>query len=420
MARENLTRSKSPQEKKRTSNLKNTKSPSDKITDGSSLVVVESPTKARTLARFLDSSYKVMASGGHIIDLPRKEFGVNIAADFKPNYKLLPGKYKIAKALASAAAQVRNIYLATDPDREGEAIAWHISRHIRRHDKNGVLRVQFHEITRKAVLEAVANPGKIDMRKVDAQQARRIMDRLVGYQVSPLLWKTVTGGLSAGRVQSVALRLICEREEEIEAFVQQEYWTIDGIFTGEGIKTFMARLYRLDGRKVEIPDQTTALAVTDRIKNTNYKVLDIQKTRKKRNPFPPYITSTLQQDAGRRLGYPAKRIMAIAQRLYEGLELGEKGQIGLITYMRTDSTRVSAEAVKSLRSWIEREYGVDYLSQRARVFANKKGAVQDAHEAIRPTDIFLTPDSIKSFPLTFFSSPMLRATGTIVEPGWPS
>ncbi len=364
---------------------------------GSSLVIVESPTKAKTLSRYLGASYTVMASGGHIIDLPPKRLGVNIEKNFKPEYKLLPGKRKIAKSLTAAAEQAKNIYLATDPDREGEAIAWHISRHIARVSNDGVYRVQFHEITRKAVEEAVANPGMIDMCKVDAQQARRVMDRIVGYQVSPLLWKTVAGGLSAGRVQSVALRLICERQEEIDAFVKEEYWTIDGLFSGEKVEPFKARLYKLDGGKVKIPDEKFAKETASRIQSADYHVIDIRKTRKKRNPFPPYITSTMQQDAGRRLGFPAKRIMSIAQRLYEGLEIGERGQTGLITYMRTDSTRVSSEAITAARDWIASKYGVEFVSSKPRIFKNKKGAVQDAHEAIRPTDVNLTPELVKSY-----------------------
>ncbi len=362
-----------------------------------SLVIVESPTKARTLNRYLGGGYTVMASGGHIIDLPPKKFGVDIEADFKLEYKLLPGKARIAKSLAAAASRADKVILATDPDREGEAIAWHISRYINRNVNDGVLRVQFHEITRKAVEEAIDNPGVIDMHKVDAQQARRVMDRIVGYQVSPLLWKTIAGGLSAGRVQSVALRLICERETEIDAFKKEEYWTIDGLFSGENVDDFKARLNKLDGKKAKIPDRKSADDISSRIRAAKYHVIDIRKSRRKRTPFPPYITSTMQQDAGRRLGYPAKRIMSIAQRLYEGLEIGDQGQTGLITYMRTDSTRVSNEAVTTVRDWIASKYGSEFVSSSPRIFKNKKGAVQDAHEAIRPTDVTLTPESVKPY-----------------------
>ncbi|NQT35429.1 type I DNA topoisomerase [bacterium] len=363
----------------------------------SALVIVESPTKARTLNRYLGKEYNVLASGGHIIDLPPKDLGVNIEQDFKPEYKLLPGKARIAKMLIEAARNAKKVFLATDPDREGEAIAWHIKRHISRVVDDGVMRIQFHEITKKAVNAAFENAGDIDMRKVDAQQARRIMDRLVGYQVSPVLWKTITGGLSAGRVQSVALRMICERESAIEAFKPVEYWTIDGMFSGSKVESFKAGLSKLDRKKVEIPDKETSDRIIDRLKPASYHVLDIQKTRKKRSPYPPYITSTMQQDAGRRLGFTVKQTMAIAQRLYEGIELGAKGQTGLITYMRTDSTRVSADAIADLRDWIAGEYGADFVSRKPRFFKNKKGAVQDAHEAIRPTDIKLTPKAIKAY-----------------------
>lgn len=362
-----------------------------------SLVIVESPTKARTLSRYLGKSYEVMASGGHIIDLPSKRFGVEIENNFKPEYELLHGKDKIARALANAAGNAKMVYIATDPDREGEAIAWHISRYIARKVNNGIRRVQFHEITRRAVEDSLRNPGDIDMRKVDAQQARRVMDRLVGYKVSPILWKTVARGLSAGRVQSVALRLICERETEIEAFIPEEYWTIDGMFSGENVDPFSARLYKLDGKKVRIPNEKNTKEITDRLRSASYRILDINKSRKKRQPYAPYITSTLQQDTGRRLGFTVKRTMFIAQKLYEGVELGEKGLTGLITYMRTDSTRVSSEAVTAVRDWIASRYSPEFLSSRPRVYKNKKGAVQDAHEAIRPTDVRFTPDEVKPF-----------------------
>jgi DNA topoisomerase-1 len=359
---------------------------------GKNLVIVESPTKARTLNRYLGAGFTVLASGGHIIDLPPKKFGVNIAAGFKPQFEMLPSRKKIAGQLISAAEKASAIYLATDPDREGEAIAWHIKSVIARRTKNGIYRVQFHEITKTAVTAAMKNPGEIDPRKVDAQLARRIMDRLVGYQVSPILWKTVTGGLSAGRVQSVALRIICEREAAIAAFVKEEYWTIDGSFSGEKVNRFNARLSKLDGEKAAIPNEDTAKSISQRLEKSRYRVLDITTTRKRRQPYPPYITSTLQQDGGRRLGYPVKRTMALAQQLYEGVELGERGLTGLITYMRTDSTRVANEAVVAVRDWIASEYGHEFVADRPRVFKNKKGPVQDAHEAIRPTDVRITPE----------------------------
>ncbi|MCF7811718.1 type I DNA topoisomerase [bacterium] len=360
------------------------------------LVIVESPTKARTLTRYLGKGYRVLASGGHIIDLPPKKFGVDIDKNFKPEYELLRGRKKIADTLAIAARESSSVYLATDPDREGEAIAWHISRYIAPSFKGKILRVQFHEITKKAILESLKVPGDIDKNKVDAQQARRVMDRIVGYKVSPLLWKTVARGLSAGRVQSVALRLICEREAEIDVFVPIEYWTIDGNFKGENIEPFIARLTKLDGNKIEIPSKKEVDQIVKRLKATSYSVIDIKKTQKKRSPYPPYITSTLQQDAGRRLGFTVKRTMSIAQQLYEGVELGSKGQTGLITYMRTDSIRVSNEAITSARDWVASNLTPEHLTATPRVFKNKKGKSQDAHEAIRPTDVSLTPEKVKN------------------------
>jgi len=389
-----------------------------KVSSGSAsaLIIVESPTKARTLGKYLNSfknsssassidsqgidlpqSFNIIASGGHVRDLPKREIGINIEKGFKPKYVTLPDKTRIVNELKKATASAQAIYIATDPDREGEAIAWHISNLITTKTDKNIWRITFHEITKRAVQEALKSPSVIDQQKVDAQQARRIMDRLVGYQVSPLLWKTVTGGLSAGRVQSVALRLICEREAEILAFIKEEYWTIDGEFKGEKVDPFLARLHKLDSKKVKIPDETESNRISKRLETASYRITDIQRSRKKRNPAPPYITSTMQQDAGRRLGLSVKRTMGIAQKLYEGVELGSKGSVGLITYMRTDSTRVAAEANTELRDWIATEYGPDFLCKKPRIFRNKKGAVQDAHEAIRPTDIKNTPKAIKSF-----------------------
>lgn len=382
----------------------------------STLIIVESPTKARTLGKYLKSikeisplltggnqetkksiSFQVLASGGHIVDLPSKKFGVDIDDGFKPDYEILPGKKKIANEIKRAASNAIAVLIATDPDREGEAIAWHISNLITGNNNSKVWRIQFNEITSNAVREALKSPGNIDKNKVDAQQARRILDRLVGYKVSPLLWKTVTGGLSAGRVQSVALRLICEREAEICDFVKVEYWTHDGMFKGADIDIFKARLHKLDGKKVEVPNGDEAARISGRLKKASYKCSDIKRTQRKRNPYPPYITSTLQQDAGRRFGMPVKMTMGIAQKLYEGIEISDKGSIGLITYMRTDSTRIAKEAIDSVREWIVGAYGADHLSSSLRIFKNKKGAVQDAHEAIRPTDVSLTPDILKPY-----------------------
>ncbi len=367
------------------------------IQAGRSLIIVESPTKARTLSKFLGAHFIVKASGGHVRDLPQKELGVDLTRNFEPVYIPLPSKKKIIDELAALAHKCKEVILATDPDREGEAIAWHIGHILKLKSLKDVQRVQFHEITKSAVQAALATPGRIDMSKVDAQQARRIMDRLVGYQVSPLLWKTVTGGLSAGRVQSVALRLLCEREAEINAFKAVEYWTIDGKFKGENVDPFLARLVKIAGKKIELPDAKVTENSVARLKVLTYRVADIKKTRKKRSPYPPYITSTLQQDASRRLGFPVKRSMAVAQKLYEGIELGPKGFVGLITYMRTDSLRVSTESVEAARGFIASEYGPDFVSPSPRYYKNKKSTVQDAHEAIRPTDVRLTPESIKAF-----------------------
>ncbi len=377
------------------------------------LLIVESPTKAKTLGKYLSSfkgpfpagivvspkglQFKIKASTGHVIDLPAKELGVDIDDNFRPDYVLLPGKAKIVAELKKAASTAAVVFIATDPDREGEAIAWHINSLFTPGVRRYVFRVSFNEITKKAVQEALASPGAIDQKKVDAQQARRILDRLVGYQVSPLLWKTVAGGLSAGRVQSVALRLICERQAEIDAFVSEEYWTIDGVFQAAKLEPLSARLHKLDGEAVKIPDEENARSIEDRLRVASYSVLDIAKSHKKRNPQAPYITSTLQQDASRRLGFTVKRSTAIAQKLYEGVELGAKGLVGLITYMRTDSTRIADEAHSAVRGLITEQFGVEYLEPSVRIYKNKKASVQDAHEAIRPTDVTLTPDIVRPF-----------------------
>lgn len=380
-----------------------------------SLIIVESPTKARTLSKYLkvievtneqssgsgngsQNSFIVVASGGHIRDLPRKRIGVDIDGGFIPEYELLPDKKKIAGDLKRAAKEAKNIYLATDPDREGEAIAWHISHVIGNKRSQKIWRVAFNEITKNAVRDALQNPGEIDMHKVDAQQARRVVDRLVGYQVSPLLWKTVTRGLSAGRVQSVALRMVCEREVEINQFIPEEYWSIEAIFSEQNIEPFKAKLHKLDKKRAEIPDEETSSQIVERIKTGNYKVDEIKKSRKKKNPVPPYTTSTLQQDSGRRLGIAVKRTMGIAQKLYEGVELGDKGSVGLITYMRTDSIRIADEANQNLRNWIAGEFGTEYVADNVRRFKNKKASkIQDAHEAIRPTDVKNTPKAVAKY-----------------------
>jgi len=377
------------------------------------LIIVESPTKAKTLGKYiksgkleigdngdesgLPSTFLIIASGGHIIDLPKKKIGVNIEENFEPDYELLPGKSKIAKELKTAAVKAKFIYIATDPDREGEAIAWHLKNLIEGQGTAKIHRIAFHEITKSAVINALKSPGSIDMPKVDAQQARRVLDRLVGYQVSPLLWKTVTRGLSAGRVQSVALRLICEREVAIDDFVSEEYWSIDGEFKGEKVTKLTAALSKYDNKKIEISTQDQSDSIVKHLNSESYSITDIKRTSKKKNPSPPYSTSTLQQDAGRRLGFHVKRTMSIAQKLYEGINLGSLGSVGLITYMRTDSVRIANEAISNLRDWIADMHGTDYVNKTARVFKNKKSNAQDAHEAIRPTDIKLHPNDIRAY-----------------------
>jgi DNA topoisomerase-1 len=351
------------------------------------LVIVESPAKCKTISKYLGKNYSVKATMGHIIDLPGKEFGVEIENDFKPKYTVAKGKNRILKGLKDEAAAADIVYLAPDPDREGEAIAWHVAQYIAKSNSN-VKRVLFNEITKKAVLAAIDNPLEIDMNKVNAQQARRILDRIVGYQVSPILWRTVFRGLSAGRVQSVALRLICEREEEIKKFIKEEYWTIHAQYQHSGMD-FFAKLLNVDGKKAVVPDAAAAHAIVDRVKGKTFDVTSVQRTEKSRKPYAPFITSTLQQDAARKLNYSATKTMIIAQQLYEGLELGDLGSMGLITYMRTDSTRIAQEALVASRTLIESMLGKKYLPDAPRIYAKNKNA-QDAHEAIRPSQI--TPD----------------------------
>ncbi|MBN1760505.1 MAG: type I DNA topoisomerase, partial [Chitinispirillaceae bacterium] len=311
------------------------------------LVIVESPAKCKTISKYLGKDFSIRATMGHIIDLPEKELGVDIEHEFKPKYTTSKGKRRILKALKDEAAKVDDIFLAPDPDREGEAIAWHVAESIKT-PHIPIRRVMFNEITKRAVLAAFDHPRDIDMNKVNAQQARRILDRIVGYQVSPILWRTIFRGLSAGRVQSVALRLICEREELIAAFRKTEYWSILGQLDYQGVR-FSAKLLSIDGKKGDnehplIPDEATAIAIADRVRDKPFSVVDVVRTEKVRKPYPPFITSTLQQEAARKLGFSAAKTMMVAQQLYEGLELGTHGSLGLITYMRTDSTRIAQEA----------------------------------------------------------------------------
>lgn len=360
-----------------------------------SLVIVESPTKAKTISKILGGKYTVTATVGHIIDLPEKKLGVDIENGFKPQYQKLTGKSKVIEQIKKAAEESNRIFIATDPDREGEAIASHIYGLIRTKDKQ-VGRVLFHEITKSAVLQAMEAPGQIDSCKVDAQQARRVLDRLVGYLVSPMLWKTVSKGLSAGRVQSVALRLICEREEEIKLFKSEEYWTIDADLMTSGKELFRARLASLNEKKLKIKDKKEADKHLNALKSADYILRDRGVKKTIRKPKPPFTTSTLQQEAGKYYRFTGKQTMAVAQSLYEGVELGDKGPVGLITYMRTDSVRCAPEAIQRAREQIAEVYGTEYLPKNPTLYATK-GRAQEAHEAIRPTDIKLTPQSLKKF-----------------------
>jgi DNA topoisomerase-1 len=359
------------------------------------LLVVESPTKTKTLKKFLDKEFEVASTGGHIIDLPKSKLGIDIKNDFKPQYVTIEGKKKIVTDLKKLSGKATKIYLAPDPDREGEAIAFHVANSIGT-NKSKVMRVTFNEITKKAVLDGIKNAGKIDIEKVNAQQARRILDRIVGYQISPILWKTITMGLSAGRVQSVALRLICEREEEILNFVTREFWRIDGEFQTSKQEKLTARLIKMDGEKVEPENEASTNAICNDIKKQNFKVSLVKKGSAKRQSPPPFITSSLQQDAFTKLGFNNKKTMLIAQQLYEGIEVGEEGQVGLITYMRTDSFHIASEAKAETAKYITKNFGEQYLPKYAKKYKTKKAA-QEAHEAIRPTSINREPSKIKSY-----------------------
>ena len=356
------------------------------------LIIVESPAKANTIKKFLGGSTKVVASMGHIRDLPKSKMGIDIEHDFEPEYINIRGKGDLIKSLKKDAKQAKKIYIATDPDREGEAIAWHLAK-ILEEEKDKIVRVTFNEITKNAVQKAIKEPRDIDINLVDAQQARRVLDRIVGYKISPVLWKKVRRGLSAGRVQSVAVKLIVDRENEIEKFIPEEYWNIYADL--EDIKTkkeFQAHFYGKDGKKLEIHSNDEVQVILNNIKDAKYIVSEVKKGEKKRTPAPPFTTSTMQQEASRKLGFTLKKTMSIAQGLYEGVKIPEKGTVGLITYMRTDSTRISEEARSVAKTQITKLYGENYYENR--YYKTKKDA-QDAHEAIRPTYIDIEPDSIK-------------------------
>ncbi len=357
------------------------------------LIIVESPAKATTIKRYLGGNTKVIASMGHIRDLPKSKLGIDVDNDFEPQYINIRGKGDLIKTIKKDANKAKKIYLATDPDREGEAIAWHLSK-ILDEDKEKITRITFNEITKGAVKKAIENPRDIDINLVDAQQARRVLDRIVGYKMSPVLWKKVKRGLSAGRVQSVAVRLIVEREEEIEKFIPEEYWNIYAKLLDEKTDTeFEARLVQKQGKKIEIHSKAEVDEILKNIENAEYIVTDVKKGEKKRTPAPPFTTSTMQQEASRKINFTLKKTMSVAQTLYEGVKLPE-GHTGLITYMRTDSTRISEEARTIAKQEITKIYGEKYYENR--YYKTKKDA-QDAHEAIRPAHIELTPDSIKQY-----------------------
>ncbi|MCJ7508582.1 MAG: type I DNA topoisomerase [candidate division Zixibacteria bacterium] len=359
------------------------------------LVIVESPAKSKTLGKFLGKGFKVEASGGHIKDLPVSKLGVDVTKNFAPEYVVIKGKSKIISRLKNEAKKASKIYLAPDPDREGEAIAWHIAGEMKKVNSK-IYRASFNEITKKAVLEGLKSAGKIDMDKVKAQQARRILDRLVGYKISPILWKTVYRGLSAGRVQSVALRMICEREEEIEKFVPQEYWSLTAWLETERKESFPANLVKINDAEAKIGSQKEVEKIVQDLEKQKFRVADIRKEARKRHPYPPYITSTLQQDAARRLNFSSYRTMKIAQQLYEGVELGEVGDVGLITYMRTDSVRIADIAKEEAKNFIKNNFGSKYVPSITPSYKSRKGA-QEAHEAIRPTYVEYSPDKIARY-----------------------
>lgn len=362
-----------------------------------SLVIVESPAKAKTITKYLGKDYTVKASVGHIMDLPKSKLGVDIEKDFQPQYIQIKGKGPVVKDLKSAAKKADRILIATDPDREGEAIAAHVAEVVSSIAKTDeIYRVLFNEITKKAILAAIEQPGKIDPNKVDAQQARRVLDRLVGYQISPLLWKKVRRGLSAGRVQSVALRLICEREEEIKAFVPEEFWSLTALLEGKLPPQFEAKLLKKDEEKLRVKNNEEVQAILAGLQGKPYTVSKVDKKERRRNPVAPFTTSKLQQEGGRKLGFTSKRTMGIAQSLYEGVDIGSEGTVGLITYMRTDSTRVGKEAQDEARELIAAKYGKDYVPEKPPVYAVAKSA-QEAHEAIRPTSVAREPDAIKQY-----------------------
>jgi DNA topoisomerase-1 len=368
--------------------------PRGRRNEANSLVIVESPAKAKTIKKYLGAGYIVKASVGHVKDLPKKTMGIDIEHGFAPEYVVIDGKKKVLAEIKDAAALVGRVLLAPDPDREGEAIAWHIAEEVRGANPN-IQRVLFNEITKKAIQEAIGKPMALDVKKFEAQQARRILDRLVGYQISPVLWTKVKRGLSAGRVQSVAVRLVSEREQEITAFRPEEYWTVEALVEGPTPPPFTSKVSKLDGKKIELVHEGQAREAVDIVKAAELRVAAVERKERRKNPPPPFITSKLQQEASSKLRYSPKRTMGLAQRLYEGVEMGEEGPVGLITYMRTDSTRISDDAVAEARAFIGDRYGAKFLPAEPIVYKSKKGA-QDAHESIRPTSLKYDPEMVRA------------------------
>lgn len=362
---------------------------------GGTLLIVESAAKAKTLSKFLGKGYKVKASVGHIKDLPKSKLGIDIDDNFTPQYITIRGKGELLKEIKEESQKVDRVLLATDPDREGEAIAWHLQNAMRI-PENSACRIEFHEITKDAVKHAIKHSRPVDKKRVNAQQARRVLDRLVGYNLSPLLWSKVRKGLSGGRVQSVAVRLIVEREEEINRFVPEEYWTLETILADAGKHLFNAKLYGLKDEKLEIKDQAQMTVICQELEKASFQVVKVEKKEKRKKANPPFTTSTLQQEAARRLNFFSRRTMKVAQELYEGLEMGKDGTVGIITYLRTDSTRVSTTAQEEALHFIRSQFGVQYAPDSPNEYKSRKGA-QDAHEAIRPTSVTRTPESIKSY-----------------------
>jgi DNA topoisomerase-1 len=361
---------------------------------GKSLLVVESPTKMKTLSKYLGKDFVIKATYGHIKDLPKSKLGVDVEKDFAPHFMTVKGKSKVVDELKKAGKEADKIYIGSDPDREGEAIAFHVAELIGK--KKEIARVLFHEITKKGVLEALKSPTALDEAKYNAQKARRILDRLVGYKISPLLWEKLSYGLSAGRVQSVSLRLVCDREVEIENFQKEEYWIIDVELQLASGEKFIATLERKGKDKIKVPSGKEAEDIKKAVQGAKFKISSIEIKEKNLTPQPAFITSRLQAEASRVLRFSPKRTMMLAQKLYEGVEIGKEGQVGLITYMRTDSVRVSMEAINEARSYIEKTFGAPYVPQKPNFYKNKKSA-QDAHEAIRPAAVLMTPEKVKDY-----------------------